>query len=198
MTLPDLPDLPPDSRTPVDTQERRFEELAMLQRLLLAEWAKTAALEAELAELRHLTGGVGEEELQGRILALGEDLDRLDEALTEKERARFELEEDLRALTEDHYRLTHALETRQGGEAPEGPTRAALVLEIRKLKQALALQGAALRAAEERLSRSRLSDPFEEGGADPDGLSARSERAMRRAQTVLLTELMARGGGADG
>ena len=198
MSLPDLTHLPPDSSTPVDTDARRFEELAILQRLLAAEQARSAEFEAQLDARKQAYGDPdGDMHTREKIIALEEDLDRLGEAVIEKERARFELEQDLIALTEDHDRISYAM-AQSGSE--DGSTRSDLVLEIRKLKQELAAERAALQQARDRLSRSRLSEPFSEHGEriDDATLTARSERGMRRSQMQMMTKLMAAWGRSDG
>lgn len=190
MPPPDLPDFPMESATSVEDIGRRFEELAVLQRMLSARDARLREAELELKLLRRNPEGGPASRLQAEVerTTLQAEVRRLGQALTEKEQDNADLAARLQALSADHARLTR---DEKGSEDRLPESRTEMVLEIVSLRQRLARQRAALDKAAAKLDGARLSEPFGTDKGDEEGQAARAERRMRRQQMAMLTSLMA-------
>lgn len=193
MPPPDLPDFPMESATSVEDIGRRFEELAVLQRMLSARDARLREAELELKLLRRNPEGGPASRLQAEVerTTLQAEVRRLGQALTEKEQDNADLAARLQALSADHARLTRDTRHETASEDNLPQSRTEMVLEIVSLRQRLARQRAALDKAAAKLDGARLSEPFGTDKGDEEGQAARAERRMRRQQMAMLTSLMA-------
>ncbi len=179
----------------------RFAELAKLGRALLAAEARVAELAQEniglqralvraqkLSDLAEVSAAdqakLNEAERTAR--ALSQDLERLNSAVTEKERARFALQEEVWALSEAMSELQE-----NGGNEDSEPSMATYVQEVVRLTNLLRNAETQLQDSEQKVAEITLE--LKAGKAAPPvagresiGISGLTE--MRAAMTRLVAE----------